>query len=166
MSTRWLNKEEATAWVRLVALLELLPAGLDSQVRRDSGVTNFEFYVLVVLSESADQQLRMTELAAQCNASLPRLSHVVRRLESRDLVERALSADDRRSRIVRLSATGLRTLEETTPHHLEYVREHVIDVLTPEQIGQLRDIAEAILNKLDPNGALGPIYHRHDDRED
>jgi len=32
----------------------------------------------------------------------------------------------------------------------------VIDALTPEQVGQLGEIAEAILGRLDPNGALRP----------
>jgi hypothetical protein len=42
------------------------------------------------------------------------------------------------------------------PGHVEAVREHVIDALTPEQVGQLGQIAEAILGRPDPDGALRP----------
>ena len=74
MNTKWLTKDELAAWVRLVAVVELLPGVLDSQLRREAGVTSFEYYVLAMLSESPERTLRMTALAAQTNATLPRLS--------------------------------------------------------------------------------------------
>jgi hypothetical protein len=40
------------AWVPLVAVLELLPGVLDSQLRRDAALTHFEYYVLAMLSEA------------------------------------------------------------------------------------------------------------------
>lgn len=162
VDTKWLDKDELATWVRLVALMELLPARLDSQLRRDADLTNFEYYVLAMLSDSPDSTLRMTELAAQTNATLPRLSHVVRRLESRDLIERLPSERDRRATNVRLTDTGRAKLIDTAPTHVEYVREHVIDALSTEQVAQLSEIAEAILTRLDPDGAMTPMYHRFD----
>ena len=50
--THWLDDDEITAWIRLAALLELLPTALDAQLRRDSGLSHFEYYVLAMLSES------------------------------------------------------------------------------------------------------------------
>jgi hypothetical protein len=38
----------------------------------------------------------------------------------------------------------------------------VIDALTPEQVRQLAGIAEAILGRLDPGGAIPATYHRYD----
>lgn len=148
--------------MRLVALLELLPGGLDSQLRRDADLTNFEYYVLAMLSDSPENKLRMTALAAQTNATLPRLSHVVRRLESRNLVERFPSERDRRATNVRLTDAGRSQLEDTAPGHVGYVREHVLDALSKEQVGQLREIADSILARLDPDGEMTPMYHRFD----
>ena len=74
--------------MRLIAVVELLPGVLDSQLRRDADLTHFEYFVLAMLSEAPERTLRMTALAARTNATLPRLSHVVRRLEERGLVER------------------------------------------------------------------------------
>jgi hypothetical protein len=34
--------------VRLAAVLKLLPGVLDSQLRRDAGLTHFEYYVLAM----------------------------------------------------------------------------------------------------------------------
>src|SRR3954453_20089861 len=88
MDTRWLDDEERQTWLNLVALTELLPGALDAHLRREAGLTFFEYLVLAMLSETSDRTLRMTSLAQRTNATLTRLSHVTRRLEERGLVER------------------------------------------------------------------------------
>ncbi len=162
MTTRWLTQEELSTWVRLAAVLELLPAALDSQLRRDAELTNFEYYVLAMLSEAPDRTLRMTKLAQMTNATLPRLSHVVRRLEERDLVERLPCLQDRRATNARLTGPGWRTVQEAAPGHVAAVRAQVIDALSPEQVAQLRTITDAILERLDPDHAMAAMYRRHD----
>ena len=154
MDVRWLDEDELTAWIRLVGVVELLPGVLDTQLRRDAGLTHFEYYVLAMLSESPQRTLRMTALAARTNATLPRLSHVVRRLEDRGLVARSACAEDARATNAQLTDAGWRKLEATAPGHVATVREHVIDALTPEQVGQLSEIAGALLQRLDPDGRL------------
>src|SRR3954453_6270117 len=156
MSTRWFNREQQQAWVRLIALVELLPGVLDSQLRRDAGLTHFEYFVLAMLSESPARTLRMTELASRTNATLPRLSHVVTRLEPRNLVERFPSPEDGRATNVRLTETGWAKVVDTAPGHVDNVREHVIDVLSEEQTAQLAEIAGVILERVDPDGVMFP----------
>src|SRR5438477_1670139 len=97
MDTRWLDQEQLGAWVRLVAVLELLPGVIDGQLRRDAQLTHFEYQVLAMLSEAPDRTLRMTTLATTTSATLPRLSHVVQRLEDRGLLERFPCPSDRRA---------------------------------------------------------------------
>jgi DNA-binding MarR family transcriptional regulator len=162
VTTRWLDDTELAAWVRLAAVLELLPGVLDSQLRRDSELTHFEYYVLAMLSEAPERTMRMTSLALQTNATLPRLSHVVRRLEDRRLVERFPCPEDARATNARLTPEGWRKVRETAPGHVATVRQHVIDALTPEQITQLSAIAESILSTLGPDGNLTALYHRYD----
>jgi hypothetical protein len=38
------------------------------------------------------------------------------------------------------------------------VRRHVLDPLTPEQVKQLRDIGDALLTRLDPQGRMTALY--------
>ncbi|AEG44678.1 MarR family winged helix-turn-helix transcriptional regulator [Isoptericola variabilis] len=159
----WLDRSQLRAWVRLVAVLELLPGVLDAQLRRDADVTHFEYYVLAVLSESDDRTLRMSELARVTNATPPRLSHVVRRLEERGLVERFPCPTDARSTNARLTEAGWQKVVEAAPGHVRTVRQHVIDALDDEQVEQLAAISEAILGRLDPSGAMAPTYRRYDD---
>ncbi len=156
MSTRWLDEEQQQAWVRLIALVELLPGVLDSQLRRDAGLSHFEYFVLAMLSEAPDRTLRMSQLAARTNATLPRLSHVVTRLETRSLVERFPCPEDGRATNIRLTETGWAKLVDTAPGHVANVRAHVIDALSQEQTRQLAQIAEAILERVDPDGVMFP----------
>lgn len=160
MSTQWLDDEEMTAWLRLVGVVELLPGILDTQLRRDAGVTHYEYYVLAMLSEAPQRTLRMTALAQRTNATLPRLSHVVKRLEDRGLIERFPCPEDARATNARLTAEGWKKIKATAPGHVGTVRQHVIDVLTPEQISQLAGIAGAILESIDPDSDLSSVYRR------
>jgi DNA-binding MarR family transcriptional regulator len=150
MTTRWLDEQERAAWVRLAAVVELLPGVLDSQLRRDSGITHFEYWVLAMLSEAPDRTLRMSTLAGSTSATLPRLSHVVARLEERGLVERFPCPEDRRAVNARLTAAGWDAVVAAAPGHVEQVRASVIDALTPEQLDALSDVAEAMLERIDP----------------
>lgn len=161
-TTPWLDDQQRAAWVRLAAVMELLPGALDSQLRRDADVTHFEYYVLAMLSEAPKRTLRMTALAQQTHATLPRLSHVVRRLEERDLVERFPCPDDARATNARLTRTGWAKLQATAPGHVATVRHNVIDALTPEQVTQLGAIADAMLHRLDPDGSMTTLYQRYD----
>ncbi|MGY1840200.1 MULTISPECIES: MarR family winged helix-turn-helix transcriptional regulator [unclassified Modestobacter] len=163
MDTTWLSRRQLRAWIRLIAVLELLPGALDTQLRRDAGLNEFEYYVLAMLSEAADRTLRMTELARQTNATLPRLSHVVQRLEDRGLVERFPCPEDRRATNARLTDTGWTTVTEAAPGHVENVRRLVIDALSEEQVDQLAAIGDAILARLDPAGSMAATYTRYDD---
>lgn len=160
METPWLDDEQIDAWVKLVAVVELLPGVLDSQLRRDAGLTHFEYFVLAMLSEATDRTLRMTTLAQRTNATLPRLSHVVRRLEDRDLVERFPCPEDGRATNARLTTAGLAEVMAAAPGHVANVRHHVIDALTPSQVRQLRGIADALLTRLDPEGRMSRLHGR------
>jgi len=162
VDTRWLSPEQKAAWVRLIAVLELLPSQLDAQLRRDAQLTHFDYYVLAMLSEAPGRTLRMTALAEQTTATLARLSHVVQRLETRGLLERFPCPEDRRATNARLTEAGWQKVQQAAPGHVGAVRENVIDALTPEQVTQLAGIADAILHRLDPDRARAATYERYD----
>ncbi|WP_338144017.1 MarR family winged helix-turn-helix transcriptional regulator [Nocardioides turkmenicus] len=158
MDDVWLDDEEMAAWLRLIAIVELLPGVLDSQLRRDAGLTHFEYFVLAVLSEADDRTLRMTALAHRTNATLARLSHVVRRLEERGLVERFPCPEDARATNARLTAGGWDAVVAAAPGHVANVRSHVLDGLTVDQVRQLTEIGDALLARLDPKGTMTALY--------
>jgi DNA-binding MarR family transcriptional regulator len=163
VDTQWLDRRQLRAWIRLRGVLELLPGVLDAQLRRDAELTEFEYYVLAMLSEAPGHTLRMTELAQQTNATLPRLSHVVSRLQVRGLVARFPCPEDRRATNARLTDAGWSKVQQAAPGHVATVRRNVIDALSDEQIGQLAAIGDVLLARLDPAGALAATYTRYDD---
>ncbi|UOE44201.1 MarR family winged helix-turn-helix transcriptional regulator [Agromyces larvae] len=152
--TTWLTPEESAAWVRLIAVAELLPVALDAQLGADAGLTHFEYLALGSLAAAPDRTLRMTALAAATNATLPRLSHVMRRLEDRGLVRRFPCPEDRRATNATVTADGLDLVERAAPGHVTTIRRSVLDALTPEQLEQLYAIGGAILERLDPDTRL------------
>lgn len=147
---RWLDDDEMAAWRSFVSVLIRLPGVLDAQLRRDAGLTHFDYQVLAMLSEVADRQRRMSELARLTDASLSRLSHAVARLEDRGWVARSADPDDGRTTVATLTDAGMAKLESSAPGHVAAVRRHVIDPLTQRQIVELRRIADRLGATLEP----------------
>ncbi len=151
---RWLTTRELQAWTRLEAVAELLPTALDQQLQRDADLSHFEYLVLAKLSEAPGRTLRMTQLAARTNATLPRLSHVASRMEARGYLTRERSQEDKRATLAVLTDAGWRKVVATAPGHVGAVRALVVDRLTPAQVAALDAIALAVLGALDPENRL------------
>jgi DNA-binding MarR family transcriptional regulator len=148
---RWLDAEERQAWLALAGVLVRLPAALDVQLRRDAGISHFEYQVLALLSEAPDRTLRMSELAMRAEGSLPRLSQVVTRLEQRGWVRRTLDPADGRYTLATLTDQGRAKVTEAAPGHVEEVRRLVFGPLTRAQCRQLREIGRRIMRAIDPD---------------
>ncbi len=148
-----MDDRESAAWRGLIAVMQLLPNALDAQLQRGASLTHFEFAVLTTLRFSDDATLAMSSLAAQTQATLPRLSHVCSRLEKRGLVARAPSSADRRVTEVSLTSDGRRALVRAIPDHIATVRSLVIDALTPAQLDALAEITDVILGRLRDTGS-------------
>src|SRR5690242_19178124 len=148
METQWLDQTEREAWLRLIAVVELLPGVLDTQLRSTSDMTHFEYFVLAMLSEAPDRTLRMTGLATLTNATLPRLSHVVSRLEDRGFVVRRPCPEDRRATNAVLTDDGWEKVVDAAPGHVGHVRAQVVDALAREQLTQLAEICDAMLERI------------------
>jgi len=153
---RWLEPAEREAWLTLAALMFKLPAALDVQLQRDSGLSHFEYLVLAGLSEAPGRKLRMSDLAGFANGSLSRLSHVVTRLERRGWVCRRPSEEDGRITVAILTDKGFEKVVDAAPGHVAVVREFVVDALTPAQLRQLGEINQAILERVDPGRNCQP----------
>jgi DNA-binding MarR family transcriptional regulator len=92
--------------------------------------------------------MRMTELADATSQSRSRLSHQITRMENRGLVRRDDCEGDKRGTFTVLTADGMAAIERVAPDHVENVRRHFIDRLTPTQLEQIRDSFEPIVDYL------------------
>jgi DNA-binding MarR family transcriptional regulator len=147
--TRWLNDEERAAWLKLAAIMLKLAPALDSQLQRDSGLTQFDYLCLAMLSEAEERRLTMSELAGQVNSSLSRLSHVITKLESRGWVKREPCPDSKRVTMARLTDEGYAVVVAAAPGHVEAVRELVFDGMTKADVAALDRVAGHIAKRLD-----------------
>ncbi len=117
---------------------------LDAELRRfelDLG----EYEILVHLSESPEQQLRMSDLAAKVRQSRSRLTHTVARMEKKGLVLRKACPEDRRGVIAVLTGRGLTLLKTAAPHHVQSVREAFVDPVDPEDFEAIGRAMRAVL---------------------
>jgi DNA-binding MarR family transcriptional regulator len=153
---RWLDAEESQTWRALAKTLVRLPTALDAQLRRDAGISHFEYQVLALLSEAPGRTLRMSALAAQAEGSLPRLSQVVARLEQHGWVRRTPDPADGRYTLAILTDQGRAKVTEAAPGHVEEVRRLVFEPLTKARSRHLREIGRRIMRAIDPDPAQTP----------
>ncbi|WP_063836066.1 MarR family winged helix-turn-helix transcriptional regulator [Actinacidiphila yeochonensis] len=141
---RWLTREEQEIWRAYMTANVEFSAYVDRQLRRDSGMPMAYYEILVRLSEAEGRCLRMSQLAEASLSSRSRLSHAVAALEKNGWAERRPSDSDRRGWVCALTDAGFAALAAAAPGHVTAVREHLFDVLTPEQLTVLRDVGRAI----------------------
>jgi DNA-binding MarR family transcriptional regulator len=137
--TQWLTREQQQHWRAYIAATTLLGERLSRELQSAHGISMADYEILVRLSEAPDRRLRMSQLADHTLASRSRLSHQVDRLEKVGLVERTACAEDRRGANAVLTEKGWTLLVAAAPTHVEGVREHLVDQLTPEQFASVGD---------------------------
>ncbi|MEV4170496.1 MarR family transcriptional regulator [Nonomuraea sp. NPDC049709] len=146
--TRWLADDEQRAWRAFALATRLLTDRLERDLQTAAGMPPTYYELLVLLSEAPQRTLRMSELAHWTNSKPSRISHAVNKLEQSGWVRREHYEGDRRGWLAVLTDEGLAALETAAPAHVESVRAHLVDLLTPEQIRQLGEISQVLLEHL------------------
>jgi DNA-binding MarR family transcriptional regulator len=148
--TRWLDAEEQKAWRAWLYSSQLLNERLNAELQHGTGIPHAYYEILVQLSETPGRMLRMSDLADRCLSSRSRLSHAVARLEERGWIRRQVCEEDGRGQLAILTDDGFEALEAAAPIHVESVRRHLFDQLSPQQVAAMRDIGETLLQHLSP----------------
>ena len=148
--TRWLSDDEQVSWRAWIAASLLLPDRLSRDLQEQAGISLPDYEILVYLSEAPEKRLRMSELADRTLSSRSRLSHQVDRLTDAGLVDRQPCSDDRRGYFAVLTPRGWDFLVKTAPVHVESVREHLVDVLTPEEFAEFGRLCAKVADQLLP----------------
>jgi len=144
-ATRWLSPTEERAWRGYRRMRTLLDLRLARDLAQDSGLSEPDYDVLSTLTEAAGSSWRANELAARLLWSSSRLAHHVGRMERRGLVTRRSSDDDGRGAVIAISDQGMEILRRAAPGHLDSVRRHLVDLLTPAEIETLAAISGKVI---------------------
>jgi len=131
MDQESLNERETRAWVRFQHMRIEVNVVLARMLTRDFGLTEADFVILLRLSNSPEYRLRARDMAAALQWDRSRLSRQVSRMETRGTVMRAPSE-------------GRAAFQAAWPSYVAGIRHCFADVLSPDQLDALIDIAETI----------------------
>jgi DNA-binding MarR family transcriptional regulator len=146
MYSMWLTAEQQHIWRGYLAAVRRLQTAMHRQLQQDCELSLSEYDVLVALSEQGAQ--RINELGEMLAWEQSRLSHQLRRMRGRGLVNRHDSSDDRRGATVDITDAGLARLAAATSGHAELVRSVVFDGLTAAQQRAFASVIESMLARL------------------
>lgn len=136
-SPRWLDDEQQKVWQDLLTVVIGLPTLLDRQLQRDADISNFEYSVMARLSVAESLTMRLSDLAAACNSTQPRLSKLMLRFEQQEWIIRRPDPDNGRYTLATLTDAGRQKVVDSAPGHVEQVRQLVFAPLTVTQQRQL-----------------------------
>jgi DNA-binding MarR family transcriptional regulator len=105
-----------------------------------------QYLVMLVLWQQDD--VSVTEICAQTRLDTGTVTPLLKRLETKGLLERSRSGHDERMRVISLTRKGraLQQKAERVPFDMS-----CIGALTPKQALQLKELAEALYRGLQPN---------------
>lgn len=148
---QWLTEAEQEAWRAYLRGSRALVVALDDALLEE-GIRLSEYEIVSMLSEAEGGRLRMSQLAAIVVQSRSRLTHTAKRLERMGWVQRRSCLDDRRGVELVLTDTGRRAVEGLAASHVRSVREHLIDVMTPQEFATLGDAMGKVLRAAQASG--------------
>ncbi len=146
MYSVWLTEEQQEIWRNYLAMASRLQTAMHRQLQQDCELSLSDYDVLVALSERGP--LRINELGEALAWEQSRLSHQLRRMRGRGLVERQGSDDDRRGASVELTDGGRAALELAAPGHAELVRSAMFDGMSSAQLRAFGAVAQAVAERL------------------
>jgi DNA-binding MarR family transcriptional regulator len=143
---RQLDELQFRAWRAFLYAYSVVVPTLDRELVSAQDLTLNQFEVLTWLRRSGERGLRMSELASRVVLSPSGVTRAVDQLERKGLVERCVFEGDKRGYLATLTAEGRALLRRATRDHLQGLREHFLNHLSPTQLEHLATALEAILN--------------------
>ena len=142
----WLSAEQQRVWRNYLTMGAALEAEMNRQLQRDCGLSLADYDVLVALEEL--DVCRVNELGERLGWEQSRLSHQLRRMRTRGLVERHGADDDRRGATIELTDAGREALESAAAGHVDLVREVVFDGVGAGELRALDRWTSLVLERL------------------
>jgi DNA-binding MarR family transcriptional regulator len=132
-----LTPVEMDAWRSFLRAHALVTRVLDAELTAECDLPLGSYEVLLHLNEAPDRRLRMTDLAERVLLSRSGLTRLVDRMEREGLIRRESCPSDLRGTNAVLTDAGYERLRAAAPVHLRGVREHLVDVLAPDELATI-----------------------------
>lgn len=152
VDVKWLNDEQQRIWRNYLVMTDRLHTAMHRQLQQDCALSLSDYEVLVALSERG--ATRINELGELLGWEQSRISHQLRRMRGRSLVDREGDNDDRRGATVTITEAGLSVLRAAAAGHVELVRSLMFDGLSAAQLRAFGSAIETVLVRLqaEPGG--------------
>ena len=147
-TVHWLDAGQQRTWRAFLMGTTLLMDRLDDDLRRAFNISLVEYEILVRLSESEGGRLRMAQLADALAHSRSRVTHTVARMEAAGLVQRSTSPEDGRGILATMTPKGHDLLVRVAPVHVTGVRDHLVDLVSPEDLEAVGRVFDAVSDHL------------------
>ena len=147
-TVHWLDAGQQRTWRAFLMGTTLLMDRLDDDLRRAFNISLVEYEILVRLSESEGGRQRMAQLAVALAHSRSRVTHTVARMEAAGLVQRSTSPEDGRGILATMTPKGHDLLVRVAPVHVTGVRDHLVDLVSPDDLAAVGRVVDAVSDHL------------------
>ena len=149
-----LNTSQQRTWLNYMRVYHRLEYEMNRQLLADCALSLSDYTVMNALSQAPGRRRQLTALATTIGWERSRLSHHLKRMTGRGLVDRVPSKTDGRATDVVLSDTGWDTLRSAAPLHAEWIRTVFFSDLDAQQNQQLGDILAIVYENILREGTL------------
>ena len=143
-----LDPADWAMWRELTAMRVGVDRALEHRLQRDAGISAPDFDVLRSLADAEGHRLRAGALAESLGWEKSRISHQVRRMAERGLVEREDCPTDLRGTWVVLSDAGADAFATASCGYVQTLDRVLFARLDAEERSTLRRIASTVLDGL------------------
>jgi DNA-binding MarR family transcriptional regulator len=150
----WLTATQQRTWLNYIQVYLRLEYEMNRQLQADSGISLSDYTVMTALSQEPRRRLQSSRLATRIGWERSRLSHQLRRMETRGLVERIASESDGRATDAKLTPQGWRLLQSAAPKHVALVRSLFFADLDDRAADRLGDLLGEVYETILTNGTL------------
>ncbi|MCU1558682.1 MAG: hypothetical protein JWN09_2677 [Microbacteriaceae bacterium] len=143
-----LSDSEVEVWRAFYSMRRTLDRALDLQLQRDSQVSASEYEILLAINLAPGRQLRVKDIAGTIGWEKSRVSHLIARMEKRDLLTRTECETDARGSWIGLTADGRRAVLGATRGHVAAIRRYFFDVLGDDEAERLKGMAARVVEAI------------------
>ena len=143
------HHHRAAAWELYFTTTARLTERIEAALKCQSGLSMPEYSVLLMTDRAGEAGIRPSVLAHKVVFSRSRLTHTMKRLESRDLISRRPCQGDGRGGLVFLTDAGKRLFDEAAIVQRDVIRRLFLNEITPEEIDMLTGLFSRVSERID-----------------
>ena len=142
------HHHRAAAWELYFTTTARLTERIEAALKCQSGLSMPEYSVLLMTDRAGEAGIRPSVLAHKVVFSRSRLTHTLKRLESRDLISRRPCQRDGRGGLVFLTDAGKRLFDEAAIVQRDVIRRLFLNEITPEEIDMLTGLFSRVSERI------------------